>query len=71
MSKKHITITGALAAPVVPGLPAYIQEAVGLRRTSAVVHIEQTSSAEIRFETVNTLYRLLLQQPLSKTEVTK
>ena len=54
--KKQMTIAGTLAAPVVVGKPAYIQELSGMRRTSTVVQVQKTSPSELRIETVNPRY---------------
>lgn len=58
--KKNIEITGRLLFPMVVGSTAFIAEAEGMRRTSTVLCMEQVSAEEIRFETVNTNYRLHL-----------
>ena len=61
--KKNLEITGWPIFPVVIGDVAYICEADTLRRTSTVLHLEQISDQEIRFETKNTIYLLHCRVP--------
>lgn len=59
--KKNLEITGWPIFPVEIGTVAYICEADTLRRTSTVLHLEQVTEHEIRFETRNTNYLLHLK----------
>ncbi len=58
MSKKRIEITGTLQAPLTQGCAAFIQEAAGTRRTSAVQHFVTCPSGVTYIETKNTHYVL-------------
>ena len=59
-TKKMLEITGNLICPITVGESAFIREAGGLRRTSAVLSMEPPSQSDIRFETQNTNYLLHL-----------
>lgn len=56
--KKTLEITGHLIYPITIGEPAFIHEAEGIRRTSAVLSMEKMSQSEVSFETRNTKYLL-------------
>lgn len=56
--KKTLEITGRLIYPITIGEPAFIHEAEGIRRTSAVLSMEKMSQSEVNFETRNTKYLL-------------
>lgn len=58
--KKELEITGRLLCPMAVGDSAYIFGTDGVRRTSRVLRMEEISPEEIRFETLNTNYRLHL-----------
>lgn len=58
--KKELEITGRLLCPMAVGDSAYIFGTDGIRRTSRVLDMEEISPEEIRFETLNTNYRLHL-----------
>ena len=60
-NKKALEITGNPHLPLTVGMPAFIDEADGLRRTSCVLKIEQYGQTEIAFETKNTRYLLHLR----------
>ena len=71
MFKKKITITGMPVSSVITGQPAYIQESSGLRRTSMVIRVKKATASEIRFETINSHYRLHMQSPFGQMEASK
>ena len=60
--KKTVEITGSPHLPRTLGMPAFIDEADGLRKTSCVLSIERHGQTEITFETRNTRYLLHMQQ---------
>lgn len=60
--KKRVEIYGSLQYPLERGQAAFIQEAGGTRRTSAVVHFITVPSGIVHIETKNTHYVL---KPLS------
>lgn len=60
--KKTLEITGSPHLPLTLGMPAFIDEADGLRKTSCVLSIERHGQTEVAFETRNTRYLLHLQQ---------
>ena len=62
IEKKTIEISGRPMYPIVIGQYAWISEGDGIRRTSPVVNLEHVSSAEMRFETMNTHYHLRLSE---------
>lgn len=57
-NKKNAEVIGRLRYPLVLDMPAYIQEADGILRTSRVMRVEESTPAMVRFETVNTNYCL-------------
>lgn len=59
-NKKILEINGAPVFPVTVGIPAFISEHDGIRRTSRVLSVRKISQTEIRFETLNTNYLLHL-----------
>lgn len=59
-NKKTVEIKGTPIYLVAVGMSAFISEHDGVRRTSTVLKVKEISSAEIRFETHNTNYRLHL-----------
>lgn len=59
--KKTLEITGNPHLPLTVGMPAFIDEADGLRKTSCVLRIERRGQSEVAFETQNTQYLLHLQ----------
>lgn len=61
-NKKVIEIHGVLQKPLEIGSSAFILEDNGIRRTSTVLEYKQVSENEIRFETLNTIYHLRLNQ---------
>lgn len=61
-TKKVVEITGDLIYPITVGESAFIREADGMRRTSTVLSMENSSQSDIRFETQNTNYLLHLVQ---------
>lgn len=56
--KKTIGITGRLLHPIEIGLPAWIQECGGVRRTSPVCTVVAEDAKQIVIETQNTIYVL-------------
>lgn len=58
--KKEVEITGNLIYPITVGESAFIREAGGMRRTSTVLSMKNSSQSDIRFETQNTNYLLHL-----------
>ena len=60
--KKTLEITGTPHLPITVGMPAFIDEADGLRKTSCDLIIERHGQTEVAFETRNTRYLLHLQQ---------
>lgn len=58
--KKKLEITGWPVYPIAVGGTALISEDTGLRRTSIVMCMKKESQTEVRFETLNTSYHLLL-----------
>lgn len=54
--KKNIEVTGRLIYPLTLGMPAYIKETDGVRRTSRVVSVKTVTPGMARFETLNTNY---------------
>ena len=59
-SKKHTTMSGTLLLPLCVGNRAIIFHDGGCTSTSVVVAIHSLQPGDIRFETKNTHYRLLL-----------
>ena len=59
--KKTLEISGCPHLPLTVGMPAFIVEADGFRKTSTVLSIERHSQTELAFETQNTMYLLHLQ----------
>lgn len=64
--KKFATMSGTLLFPLCVGGRAVILHDGGYIRTSKVAAIHSVQLGDIRFETENTYYRLLLP-PLSQT----
>ena len=60
--KKTLEITGSPHIPLTVGMPAFIDEADGTRRTSCILSIEQRGQTEVAFETKNTHYLLHLRK---------
>ena len=58
--KKKRTITGSPIYPITVGAAALIAEKERIRRTSTVLNVETFSKDEVRFETINTCYRLII-----------
>ncbi len=58
--KKKLEITGWPVYPIAVGETALISEDTGMRRTSTVLRMKKESQTEVRFETLNTSYRLHL-----------
>ena len=56
--KPEICRTGKLLSPVHIGLPAYIQETDGYRRTSAVCAIQADTQEATVIETRNSVYSI-------------
>ena len=63
--KKFTTLSGVLLFPLNIGCRALILHEGGYTHTSKVVAIHSVQSGDIRFETMNTYYRLLLD-PMSQ-----
>lgn len=63
--KKFTTLSGILLFPLSIGCRALILHESGYTHTSKVVAIHSVQSGDIRFETMNTYYRLLLD-PMSQ-----
>jgi len=59
-TKKTATLNGTLMYPLEVGCCALIFHNGRFTRTSRVVEIHKETYEEVRFETVNTIYRLLL-----------
>ena len=64
-SKKFATLSGTLLFPLCVGCRAIILHGGGYTHTSKVVAIHSIQPGNIRFETENTHYRLLLN-PMSQ-----
>ena len=64
-SKKFATLSGTLLFPLCVGCRAIILHGGGYTHTSKVVAIHSIQPGNIRFETKNTHYRLLLN-PMSQ-----
>ena len=64
--KKFATLSGVLMFPLCVGSRALILHGSGYTHTSKVVAIHSVRAGDIRFETMNTYYRLLLD-PMSQT----
>ena len=58
--KRSTTLRGALLTPLAVGSCVYLSTGGRVIRTSRVVAIQSRKRNEIRFETLNTHYRLLL-----------
>jgi len=65
-SKKFTTLRGVLMFPLCVGYRALILHEGGYTHTSRVVAIHSTQKDDIRFETMNTHYRLL-PDPMSQS----
>ena len=63
--KKFATVSGVLLFPLCIGCRAVILHSTGYTHTSKVVAIHSVQPGNIRFETENTHYRLLLN-PMSQ-----
>ncbi len=61
--KKTTTLNGTLVCPLEVGCSALIFCGGRLIRTSRVVAIHQVAREKVQFETMNTIYRLLLPDP--------
>jgi len=61
--KKTTTLNGTLMYPLEVGCCALIFHNGRFTRTSRVVEIHEQTHEEVRFETMNTIYRLLLPDP--------
>ncbi len=62
-AKKTVTLSGTLMYPLEVGCYALIFHNGRFTRTSRVVEIHKETHEEVRFETMNTIYRLLLPDP--------
>ncbi len=62
-AKKTATLSGTLMYPLEVGRCALIFHNGRFTRTSRVVEIHKETHEEVRFETMNTIYRLLLPDP--------
>lgn len=62
-AKRTTTLTGILMCPLAVGHCALILHNGRFTRTSRVVEIHEAEHDEVRFETMNTIYRLLLPGP--------
>jgi len=62
--KKTTTLNGTLVCPLEVGCSALMIHNGRLIRTSRVVAIHREAHDEVQFETMNTIYRLLLPDPL-------
>lgn len=62
-AKKTATLNGTLMYPLEIGCCALILHNGRFIRTSHVVEIHKETCEEVRFETMNTNYRLLLPDP--------
>lgn len=58
--KKQITLCGSLLSPLAIGHPAVFSSGGTIYRTSRVAMIHGMTAEEVRFETVNTQYHLVL-----------
>ena len=61
VAKKKVEVTGRLIYPLVVGMPAYIKEEDGILKTSRVVQVDEVTTAQASFETLNTNY--CMRQP--------
>ena len=69
MIKKTLEIHGSVSGGLVIGHPAFIRETNGTyRRTSQVRDVKALSKNAIRFETMNTVYVLHLQNPREEAD---
>ena len=55
-NKSFTEITGRLILPLTLGMPAYIREGDGIRKTSPIVAVKSMTESMARFETKNTDY---------------
>lgn len=55
-NKKFAEITGRLIYPLTLGMPAYIRETDGVRKTTPIVSVKSMTDSMARFETRNTDY---------------
>lgn len=55
-NKRFTEITGRLIYPLTLGLPAYIREQDGIRKTTPIVTVKSMTDSMARFETRNTDY---------------
>ena len=62
-AKRTTTLNGILMCPLEVGRCALILHNGRITRTSRVVEIHEAGHDEVRFETMNTIYRLLLPDP--------
>lgn len=62
-AKRTTTLNGILMCPLEIGRCALILHNGRFTRTSRVVEIHEEEHDEVRFETMNTIYRLLLPGP--------
>ena len=58
-TKKQVTLCGSLLGPLAIGQPAVFSSGGAVYRTSRVAAIHGMTAEEVRFETVNTQYRLI------------
>lgn len=65
MKKNKKEIRGIPAAPIQVGMPAFIYEETGTRWTTTVLRVKHCSPSEVRFETMNTRYTLMLTVPMA------
>lgn len=66
--KEEIRIKGALLLPLQIGMPAYIREENGIRRTTAVAAVYARSRHSVMFKTQNTVYLLEIAKAETTTE---
>ena len=59
-AKKQITLCGSLLSPLAIGQPAVFSSNGTIYRTSRVAVIHGMTAEEVRFETMNTQYHLVL-----------
>jgi len=58
VSKREVSVTGALTDILRPGLPAMYLYQGNLIRTSTVQAILEASASHVRFETLNSIYTI-------------
>ena len=66
VSKREVSVTGALTDILRPGLPAMYLYQGNLIRTSTVQAILEASAGHVRFETLNSIYTISYNNQLGE-----